>query len=200
MAVATGHGQVLPLRDVAHPLGEVLQLQQILHAQGLLHIFVGVDRRDAPAGRAELLPRQPVLLQAVQQLVVGHADGGLAADFQRLRRNLDPPLAQTRRLGAQVLQVNDHARPQHVDRAGAENAGGHQVQDEPAPVVDHRMAGVVPALIADHDAIALAEQVHHAALALVAPVDAHNCSKHCLIPQNVRIVYAEGAAKTSAIY
>ena len=38
--------------------------------------------------------------------------------------------------------------------------------------VDHRMAGVSASLIADHDVVVLREQVHHAAFAFVAPVDA----------------------------
>ena len=108
--------------------------------------------------------------------MIGHADGGLVADFEALRRDLDATVPEALYLAAQVLQVDDHARAQHVHRARAEDAGGHEVEDEPAPVVDHGMAGVVAALVADDHVVALAEQVHHAALALVAPVDAHDCS------------------------
>ena len=145
VSVAALHRQVLPLHDIRQMLGMVLQIQQIAHAEGLFHIFVRIDGGDAPAGGAKLLPRQPVLLQAIQQLVIGHADGGLVADFEALRRDLNAAVPKTLYLAAQVLQVDDHARAQHVHRARAEDAGGHEVEDEPAPVVDHGMAGVVAA-------------------------------------------------------
>ena len=153
-----------------------LQVQEVAHAQGLLHIFVRVNGGDAPAGGAELLARQAVLLQLIQQLVVRHTDGSLVADLQILRRDGDAALPEAGHLAAQVLQVDDHAGAQYIDGALPEDAGGHQVQDKAASVVDHGVAGVVAALVADHHVAALAEQVHHAALALVAPVDAHNCS------------------------
>ena len=40
--------------------------------------------------------------------------------------------------------------------------------------VDHGVAGVAAALIPDHHIIVGGEQVHHAALALIAPVDPNN--------------------------
>ena len=49
-----------------------------------------------------------------------------------------------------------------------------QVQGELAQVVDNGVAGVAAALVADHHVVVPGEQVHHAALALVAPVDAYN--------------------------
>ena len=176
VAVALLHRQVLPLYDVGQVLPVGLQVQEVAHAQGLLHIFVRVDGGDAPAGGAELLARQAVLLQLVQQLVVGHTDGGPVADLQVFRRDGDAAIPEALYLAAQVLQVDDHAGTQHVDGALPEDAGGHQVQDEAAPVVDDGVAGVVAALVADHHVAAFAEQVHHTALALVAPVDAHDCS------------------------
>ena len=53
-----------------------------------------------------------------------------------------------------------------------------QVQHELAPLVLHGMTSVVAALIARNNIILLADQIDHAALALVAPVDTRNCSKH----------------------
>ena len=108
--------------------------------------------------------------------MVGHTDGGPIADFQVFRRDGDAALPKAGSLAAEVFQVDNHARAQHVDGALPEDAGGHQVQDEAAPVVDYGVAGIVAALVADHHVAALTEQVHHTAFALVAPVDAHNCS------------------------
>ena len=55
---------------------------------------------------------------------------------------------------------------------------GDQVQDELAALVLDGVAGIVAALIARNDVVILAQQVHHAALAFVAPVDTGDCSKH----------------------
>ena len=48
------------------------------------------------------------------------------------------------------------------------------MQGELAQLVDHGVAGVAAALIADDHVIIAGEQVHHAALALVAPVDTYD--------------------------
>ena len=48
------------------------------------------------------------------------------------------------------------------------------MQGELAELVHHGVAGVAAALIADHHIIVGGDQVHHAALALVAPVDSHD--------------------------
>src|SRR5699024_1202173 len=74
--------------------------------------------------------------------------------------------------------INDHAVAHDADDVGPQDAGGQQVQNELAPLVLDGVAGVVAALVADHDIVILAEQVDHAALALVAPVDPSDCSKH----------------------
>ena len=188
MAIAPLNRQVLPLHNIRQMLPLALKVQQVAHAQSLLHIFIRINGSDSPPGRTKLLSRQTVLLQTVHQLVIRHTDRGLVADLQILRRDGYAALTQTLHLAAQMLQVNDHAGPQHIDCTVPQDAGGHQVQDEFALVVDHRVTGVVAALVTDHYVIALAEQVHHAALAFVAPVDAYDCSKHCFVPQN-KIVY-----------
>ena len=48
------------------------------------------------------------------------------------------------------------------------------MQGELALFVDDRVPGISAALIAHHYVILLGEVVHHAALALVAPVDTHD--------------------------
>ena len=48
------------------------------------------------------------------------------------------------------------------------------MQGELAPLVHYRVSGVAAALVADHHVVVLGQQVHHAALALVAPVNAYN--------------------------
>ena len=69
---------------------------------------------------------------------------------------------------------NDDAGAEDVHGVFPEDAGGHEVHYELALLVYDGVSGVVAALIADHHVVALAEQVYHAALALVAPVRADN--------------------------
>ncbi len=81
-----------------------------------------------------------------------------------------PPPAQVFDFVYQMLQINDHTVAHHVDGGLAQDAGGQQIQDKFAFFVDDGVAGVVSALIAHHNIVLFAEQVHHTALALVAPV------------------------------
>ena len=48
------------------------------------------------------------------------------------------------------------------------------MQCELALLVDDGVAGVAAALITDHHVIVLSQQVHHAALSLIAPVDTYD--------------------------
>ena len=48
------------------------------------------------------------------------------------------------------------------------------MQGEFAQFIDDGVAGVAAALITDDDVVVLRKQVHHAALALVAPVDTYD--------------------------
>ena len=77
-----------------------------------------------------------------------------------------------------MMRVDDHTVAHDADDVRAQDAGGQQVQHELAALVLDRMASVVAALITCDDVILLADQVDHAALALIAPVDTRNCSKH----------------------
>ena len=178
MAVALFDGQVLPLDYALEPVAQGVPMQQVAHADGLLHVLVGIDGGDAAAGGAELLVAEPVLLKAVEQLVVGHADGGAVADLEMVGAYLDARLAQLHRLTEEMLKVDDDAGAENVDGLIAQDAGGHEVHDELALFIDDGVAGVVAALIADDDVIVLAEQVDHTALALIAPVSTNNRSQH----------------------
>ena len=121
---------------------------------------------------------QAGLLQAVLQDVVGHGDGGAVGDLEVGRGDGDALLPQAGDLAVQVVGVDDHTVAHDAHHVRAQDARGQQVQNELAPLVLDGMAGVVAALVAHHDVIILAEQVHHTALALIAPVDPCDCSKH----------------------
>ena len=115
--------------------------------------------------------------------MIGHADGGAVRDLQVLRRDLDAAFPDLVDLVVQVLQVDDDTGSEDVHGILPEDAGGQQVQDELALLVDHRVSGVIAALIAAYDIVLAGEQVHHAAFALVAPVGSDYCCKHrsCLV-------------------
>ena len=149
-------------------------MQQIAHAKRFFHIFVGIDRRDTASGGTEFFVCQSVLFQNVTHLVIRHADRRAVTDDQMLRRDLNALVAQHFNLVEKMLEVDDHARPHHVDGLVTQNARRQQVQNELALFVDDSMPGVVAALIADDDIIFFAQKVDHAALAFITPV----CSYH----------------------
>ena len=67
-----------------------------------------------------------------------------------------------------------HAVAENVHHALAEDAAGQQVQGELALIVHDGVARVAAALIAHDHVEMVGEVVDHAALALVAPVDAYD--------------------------
>ena len=110
--------------------------------------------------------------------MVGHGDGCAVGDLQVLRGDLNALLAQLIDLAVQMMRVDDHAVAHNADHVRTQDAGGQQIQHELAALVLDRVTGVVAALITCNDVILLADEVDHAALAFIAPVDTRNCSKH----------------------
>ena len=102
--------------------------------------------------------------------------GGALADLQVLRRDRHACGAQGLDLVIQVLAVERHAVAENVHHALTEDAAGQQVQGEFAVLIDDSMAGIAAALIADNDVIVFGQQIDHASLALVTPVDADDYS------------------------
>ena len=179
--VAALHHQVLGVHHGDQALlHSVVQVQQVAHAQGLFHVLVAVSVGDAALGGAELCAGlgQTGLFQAVLCHMIRHGDGCTVRDLQVGGADVNALLAQLVDLAVQVMRVDDHTVAHDADDVRAQDAGGQQVQHELAALVLDRMASVVAALITCDDVILLADQVDHAALALIAPVDTRNCSKH----------------------
>ncbi len=158
----------------------IVQMQQIAHTQGLLHVLVTVSVGNAALGGAELCASlgQTSFLQTVLLNVERHGDGRTVGDLQVRGGDLNALLAQAGDLLIQMARVNDHTIAHDADDLRAQNAGGQQVQNELAALVLDRMTCVVAALIACNDVILLADQVDHTTLAFIAPVDTRDCSKH----------------------
>ena len=176
MRITARNGQVFPFDQIRHAFLEMLRMQQVAHANGFFHIFIGIDRRDAAAGGAEFLVCQTIFFQDITHLVIWHADGRAVADDQVLRCDLDPLVTQHFDLIEKMFEVDDHARPHHIDGLITQNAGRQQIQDELAFFVDNGMSGVVAALITDDNIIFFAQKVDHAALAFISPVCSYNRS------------------------
>ena len=153
---------------------ELPRIEEFPGHDGLFLELVGVEGGDALLGGAVFFVLQAGLLQAVQIPVPGQQQGGPVADHQVVRRNGHALGGDVLYLLPQALAVQGHAVAQDVDHAVPEDAGGQQMEGEPALFVDDGVPGVSAALIADHHVVVLGDQVHHTALALVAPVDAHN--------------------------
>ena len=179
--VAALHHQVLGIHHGDQALlDRVVQMEQVTHAEGLLHVLIAVSVSNAALGGAELRAGlgQACLFQTILLHMVGHGDGRTVGDLQVGGADLNTLLAQVLDLARQMVRVDDHAVAHNADDVGAENAGRQQIQHKFTALVLHGMAGVVAALIARDNVVLLADQVDHATLALIAPVDTRNCSKH----------------------
>ena len=115
---------------------------------------------------------------------------GRSADNLRDHRHVTSLLHRIRTTGRGVIckpvlsfdergHQKNHTGAEHVHGFVAQDAGRHEIEHELALVVDDGVAGVVAALIAHDDVVLLAEQVDHAALALIAPVDTYDGCQHC---------------------
>ena len=181
MAVAL-RGDVLPLDEIGELFAQLVREEEIAGAQRFLHILVGVHGADAAARGAELLVRETVLFENVHHLVVRHADRGTVADLQMLGRDFHALSADVRDFLCEVFEIEHHAGAEDVHRAGAQNTGRQQIENEFAALVHDGVPGVVSALITDNDLMLGGKKIDHAALSLVAPVDSNNSSKHLEYP------------------
>ena len=104
--------------------------------------------------------------------MVRHDQVRVGADAQA--REVDALGAQVVELAGQHLRVDHDAVADRAQLARVEDPGRDQVELPLHAVADDRVAGVVAALEADHEVRVLGEQVGDLALALVAPLGAHD--------------------------
>jgi len=133
------------------------------HASSL-HLVGGTN---APARGADLVG--PAFAPLVQGDVVGKDDVGLVADEQAAGQ-VEAAGAKALKLNQEDVQVQDDARADHEEALGMEGAAGDLVEGDADAVHDHRVAGIVAALEADHVLETRAEKVDELALAFVAPL------------------------------
>ena len=168
------NSQVLPFENAGQPLFKIRRIQQFSHHDGLLLIFVGIDRRDAAQGRAVFLILQTGFLQTVERTMVREDDGGALGNFEVLRRDRDARVLQCFNFAAQTLQIDHDAVAQHIHNTWQADTRGNEMEGKFTVFVHDGMSCVIAALIPADDVIISCNEVNHTALAFVAPVDAYD--------------------------
>ena len=151
-------------------------MHEVARHDGLFLIFIGIKRGYALLGRAVLLVREALFLKLVKHSVPRQEQGRSVAYHEVIRRYENALGRKIVYLAAKVLAVERNAVAEHIHNALAEHARRQQMQRKLAKLVYDGVAGVAAALKSHDDIIIFREQVDHAALALVAPVDAYNCT------------------------
>ncbi len=165
---------VLVRKHVAEALTEPVRVEQVAEAQAPTSRLVSVGRSDPALGRADdLLARPVALLEPVDHRVVRHDDVSALAQHQVARQHTRS--FDLRKLGEQVLRVDDAARANDALGDGVEHTRRHHVQSELAVLVDHGVAGVVAALVPDDHVRVLGEVVDDATLPFISVLRSDNC-------------------------
>ena len=164
--------QVLVGQRAADPLAQDLAVAQVLHPQPEPPGAVAVGGPDPAPRRAHLRAAQPDLVGPVEGHVVRHDHVRAAADPDP--RDVDALRRQHVELGDERGRVDDDAVADHRRDVRVEHARRAQLELERLVAHDDGVARVVAALVADDDGDVLGEEVGGLALALVAPLEAHD--------------------------
>ena len=180
-AVHPGDDAVFHRYGSQNAVGQLLRgIQQVAHPDAVARDFVNVGGADALSGGADGGVAPGLLLQLVQQDVVGHDDVGAVADKEPA--GVDAPLLQARNLPQQHVGVHHHAVADDAGDAGPADARWNQVELELAALVDYGMPGVVAAGVTHHAIGLSGEVIDYLALALVTPLSPdYGVSRHCAL-------------------
>ena len=152
-----------------HQLAQALAAEQIADAHAAATGLGLVGRADAAPGGAD--GALATLAHLLDALVVRQDHVGVLPD-QQLAAREEPTPGQLGDLVEQRVRIDHHAVAEHARLAGVTHPGRHQMRHELLPVDDQRVPGVGTAA-ETHDGVGgLGVQVHHLALALVAPLGA----------------------------
>ena len=124
---------------------------QVAETHGAAGDLVLIGRADAAAGGADLAGAAHRLARMVDSLMNRQDQRGGVRDDKGLRGDVGPLIAQQGDFLDQMRRVDDNAIADHRQLARAHNARWQQRQLVFNPADDKRMAGIVPALEADHD-------------------------------------------------
>ena len=179
-------------------LAQDLLVEQVLHADADPRGLVGVGGADAAAGGADLQPAQHQLGVGVDDAVPGHDQVRVSGDAEA--GQVDAALLQAVQLLHQHLGVDHAAVADHAQGARPEDAARHQPQLVGVVAQHQRVAGVVAALVAGHHVGPLGQRVDDLALALVAPLGAHDdATRHRVPSLSGRALGEVGEARVAAL-
>ena len=180
-----GEQAVLDRQDHLQALAEQIGMVQVASADAVVRMLVGVDRTDAPPGRAHRLavphlPFAALLLGPIKQAVVGPDEVGTEVDPGIA--SIHPCRLELCLFFGQRVQVDHSPRAEEAAHLGIKDATGRQVQGKAPKIVDNGVPGVVATLKADDHVGPRSHIVHHAAFALVAPLGTYHYGDSHWIP------------------
>ena len=149
-------------------------IAQFTCQNGLLLIFVAVERRDALLGRAVFLIHQARFLECIQLAVPRQQQRRALTDLQIFRTDLHAAGADGHHFFHEIFAVQRDTIAQNIHYAASENAGRQKMQRKLSLVIDDGVAGVAAALIAHDDVKLVGQVVDHTTFSLIAPVDSHD--------------------------
>ena len=156
------------LQDLVESQQKALGVEQLADADAGAGGLVDVCGADAAAGGAQGAVAAGLLLEPVEQDVVGHDDVGAVADLEAVE--VDAAGAEALDLLAEDVGVDDDAVADDGGGLRPEDAGGDEVELELALLVEDGVACVVAPGEAGHDVSVLGEVVDDLPLPLVAPL------------------------------
>ena len=106
--------------------------------------------------------------------MIGHNNDGTGAYHKVFRGDIDACIVQPFDFAAEVADVDNGAVAENIHLFTAENAGRQKIQRKCAVVVFDGVSCIVAALVTNNNVIFFRNEVNHSALALIAPVDAHD--------------------------
>ena len=169
----------------AHFFRQLFIVEQIHHPHGAAGDFVFVSRADAAAGRADFFIALRCFARLVQGNVVGQDESGGRRDFQTAFHVFHACGNQFVDFAQQGFGGNHHAGADEAVQFFMQDAARNQAQDGFFAADNQRVAGIVPALEADHAAGLLGQPIHNLAFAFVAPLrtDDHYVLRHTILPR-----------------
>lgn len=164
--------EVFPLGKILKMRLEPFGIEELARKDGLLLIFIGIERSNALLGGAELLVGKAPFLKLVKVAVPGHEYARTVADHEVVGRYRNALAHDLAHFAPEVLRIKGDAVAENIHDSVAEDAGGQKMQGEFALFVYYGVTRVAAALKADDHVIILGQKVDHTALAFIAPVDA----------------------------
>jgi hypothetical protein len=163
---------VLLPQDHVELLAKDLLVVQVLHADADPCGAVGVGGTDPALGRAErVLPEEP-LRHLLELEVVRHDQ--VRVQRQPETADVEAGRGELIQLAEQHRRVDDDAVRDHVGDVREQHARRHEVELELAALGDDRVAGVVTALVPDHEVHPVRQVVDRLALAFITPLGAEH--------------------------